>query len=305
MKKKILITGISGLLGGNLAYILRNKYDIMGWYNLNKVFIPEVDSFKADITDKQSVKRFLSDYNPDIILHCAALANIDYCEKNKEETKRVNVEGTQNIVSACNNQDTKLVYVSTDSVYDGEKGNYAEGDPISPCNYYGLTKYEAEDTIKTHKNHIIVRTNIFGWNIQNKHSLAEWILYNLERGCGINGFNDAIFSSIYTMEFARIMDKMLDKGLIGTFNFSSRTSLSKYEFATLIAETFSKDKALIKSISIEDYSFFAKRGKDLSLNTQKLSKVLGEDLPSIEECVHAFFKDYKGGLCDKIKRCCV
>lgn len=299
--KKLLITGISGLLGGNLAYVLRDRYNIMGWYNDHKVSIPGVGSFRVDIGDKQSVKKFLFDCNFDIILHCASLTNVDYCEKNKAETAIVNVEGTRNIVSACDNQDIKLVYISTDSVYDGKRGNYIESDLISPCNYYGLSKYEAENVVKAHKNHIIVRTNIFGWNIQNKHSLAEWILFNLENGCDINGFNDAVFSSIYTMEFAKIMNKMLDKGLTGIFNFGSRSSLSKYEFAILIAEAFNKDKSLIKSISIEDFSFSARRGKNLSLNTQKLSKALGEDLPSLEECVHAFFRDYESGLPGKLK----
>ncbi len=304
MKKKLLITGISGLLGSNLAYVLRDKYDITGWYNYHKVFISGLDAYKVDIANKQSVKKFLSDYMPDIILHCASLTNIDYCENNKEETRKVNVEGTQNIAAACGNQDTKLVYISTDAVYGRDKGDYTEGDPISPCNYYGLTKYEAESSIKAHENHIIVRTNIFGWNIQNKHSLAEWILYNLQRGCSINGFTDVVFSSIYTLEFAGIMDKILDKDLMGTFNLGSRTFLSKYDFAVLIAKIFNQDKDLIKPISIEDYPFSAKRGKNLSLDTQKLSKALAQDMPSIEECVHAFFKDYKSELCDEIKRCC-
>lgn len=303
MKKKLLITGISGLLGSNLAYALRNKYDITGWYNQHKVFIPLVNSFKVDITDERTVKDFLSEYNPNTILHCASLTDIDYCEKNKEGTRKVNVEGTKNIVSACSSQNTKLVYISTESVYEGKEGNHKEEDAISPRNYYGLTKYEAESAIKAHKNHIIVRTNIFGWNIQNKHSLAEWILYNLERGCGINGFKDAIFSSIYTMEFAKIINMMLGNNLTGTFNLASRTSMSKYEFAALIAKTFNMNKALIKPISIGDHHFSAKRGKDLSLNTQKLSKALGKDLPSVEECVNAFFKDHKKGLCDEIKRC--
>ncbi len=292
------------MLGSNLAYVFRKRYDMAGWYNSHKVFIPGVDSYKLDITDKQAVREFLSGYKADIILHCASLTNIDYCENNKEETRKINVEGTENIASACISPDTKLVYISTDSVYDGKKGKYIEDDPVSPCNYYGLTKYEAEAAVKKHKNHIIARTNIFGWNIQNKHSLAEWMLYNLERGCGIKGFNDAIFSSIYTIEFARIMDMMLDKDLMGTFNLASRTSLSKYDFAVLIAETFKKDKALIKSISVDDYPFSAKRGKNLSLDTQKLSKALGAKLPSVEECVNLFFKDHESEVCDEIKRWC-
>lgn len=302
MKKKLLITGISGLLGSNLAYSFRDKYDITGWYNSHKVFMPGVNSYKVDITDEQLIKEFLSKHKFDIILHCASLTNIDYCENNKEETRKINIEGTQNIVSACDNQNTKLVYISTDAVFDGKKGNYIEDDPVSPCNYYGLTKYEAEKVVKEHKNHIITRTNIFGWNIQDKYSLAEWILYSLQEECSINGFNDVIFSSIYTIEFAKIIDIMLDKDLIGTFNLASRTSLSKYEFAILIAETFNKDNDLIKPLSIDSYPFFAKRGKNLSLDTQKLSRVLTKDIPLIKECVYAFFKDYKSGLCNKIKR---
>ncbi len=141
MKKKLLITGISGLLGSNLAYMFQDKYEITGWYNLHKVFIPKVDSFKVDITDKQSVKEFLSNYKPDIILHCASLTNIDYCENNKEETRKINVEGTENIASVCSGQDVKLVYISTESVYEGRNGNHREDDHISPRNYYGLTKY--------------------------------------------------------------------------------------------------------------------------------------------------------------------
>ncbi len=301
MKKNLLITGISGLLGSNLAYALRDKFNIVGWYNYHKVFIPGVDSYKADITDKQSIKEFLSDYQPGIIIHCASLTDIDYCEKNKEETRRVNVEGTRNILFACANQDTKLVYISTDAVYEGKMGNYAEDSPVSPRNCYGLTKYEAEAAVREHKNHIIARTNIFGWNIQDKFSLAEWILDSLQRGSGINCFTDAIFSSIYTLEFAGVVDMMLDKDLTGTFNLASRTSLSKYEFAALIAETFNLDKALIKPVSIEGHSFSAGRGKNLSLDTRKLSRALAHDMPSIEECVQAFFKDYKSGIRDEIK----
>ncbi len=291
------------MLGSNLAYFFRDKYDITGWYNLHKVFIPGVDSFKVDITDKQSVKDFLADYKPNIILHCASLTNIDYCETNKDETRRVNIEGTQNIASACRDQDVKLVYISTESVYEGKKGNHIEDDLIAPRNYYGQTKYEAEASIKNHKNYIIVRTNIFGWNVQNKHSLAEWILDNLQKGRSVEGFNDAVFTSIYTLEFSRILDKMLEKDLTGIFNLACRRPLSKYDFAVLIAKAFGKDISLIKPITIDAYPFFAKRGKNLSLNTEKLSKALGQEMPSIEECVDFFLKDYQSGLCDEIKRC--
>jgi len=300
--KKLLITGISGLLGGCIAYVLRNKYAITGWYNAHGVSIPGVKALKIDITDEQLLKKAIAEDEPDIILHCASLTNVDYCEKNKAETKKINVGGTDNIVAACKHKDIKLVYISTDSVYDGKAGNYSESDPVSPCNYYAITKYEAEESVKKHKNHLITRTNIFGWNIQNKQSLAEWILDNLGAGKCINGFKDAVFSSIYTIEFAKIMEQMLERNLAGIFNLGSRTSLSKFEFALLVAEVFNKDKFLVKPISIDDFSFAAKRGKNLSLNTQKLSQALGRALPSLEECTQEFFTDYKNGMPAKIKK---
>jgi len=302
MKKKLLITGVSGMLGSNVAYVLRDEYDIIGWYNSNPVFIPGTVSRKVDITDQGSVKRWMADCDPAIVMHCAALTNVDYCEKNKVEARKVNVEATGNIVAVCDNQDTKVVYVSTDSVYDGKKGNYTEGDPIVPCNYYGVTKCEAESVIKSRRNHIVVRTNIFGWNVQNKLSLAEWVVSNLERGCAFDGFMDAMFSSIYTMDFARILEIMLRRDLVGTFNLGSRTSVSKYDFAALIAGAFNKNKDLITPISIDGFAFAAKRGKNLSLNTNKLSRALGAELPSIEECVSAFAKDRERGVADEIKR---
>jgi len=300
--KKLLITGISGLLGGGIAHALRDKYAITGWYNAHGVSIPGVKALKIDITEEQPLKKALAEDRPDMILHCASLTNVDYCEKDRVETQKINVGGTENIVAACKQGGIKLVYISTDSVYDGKTGNYAESDPVSPCNYYGVTKYEAEDSVRKYKNHLIVRTNIFGWNIQNKQSLAEWILDNLEAGKCINGFKDAVFSSIYTIEFAKIMEQMLERNLTGTFNLGSRTSLSKYEFALLIAKVFNKDVSLIKPISIDDFSFAAKRGKNLSMNTQKLSKALDRELPSLEECVQEFFRDYKNGMPDKIKK---
>ncbi len=264
--------------------------------------MPGVDTYRVDITDKEAVSSFISDYKPEIILHCASLTNIDYCEKSKDETKKINVQGTENIAYACKSQDIKLVYISTDAVYDGTKGLYTEESAVSPCNYYGQTKYQAESSVKAHDNHIIARTNIFGWNIQNKYSLAEWILYNLQRGFAISGFNDAVFSSIYTMEFSRIMDLMLDKDLRGIFNLASKSRISKYDFARQIARTFKLDDNLIKPISINDHPFSGKRGKDLSLDVKKLSKALACDMPSIEDCIGLFLKDYENSLCDKIRR---
>ncbi len=298
----MLITGVSGLLGSNLAYYFREKYDVLGLYLSHPVAMEGIQTQKADILSESSLKKAVQDFNPGIIVHCASLANIDFCEKNEDFADRVNVFGTRTVVETIKDDEIKLVYISSDSVYDGYKGNFLETDPVSPQNYYGLSKYKGELEALRKGNSLILRTNLFGWNVQNKHSIAEWILNELTQRREIRGFSDVYFSSIYTFALAHILDKATEFNLTGLFNCGSCTSLSKYEFAIRIAECFNLDKGLIKPISIDHHDFKAIRGKNLTLNIDKLRNALGENLPSIQESIETFYKDFKDGLPGKIRR---
>jgi dTDP-4-dehydrorhamnose reductase len=291
-KNKMLITGVSGLLGSNLAYYFKDKYDILGLYNSHPVLIDGIYTEKCDITESDNIKRTISDFSPNLIIHCASLTNVDECEVNKEFTRLVNVSATKNIVEEASDKDIKLIYISTDSVYDGVKGNFSEDDEVNPQNYYGQTKYEGELEVSKHANSLILRTNLFGWNIQDKHSLGEWILKELKANKRVNGFKDACFSTIYTLEFARVIDISIQKNLTGVFNCGSTDSCSKYEFAIKIANRFNLDKELINAISIDEFNFKAKRGKNLSLTVRKIEKALNYKMPVIEKSIDAFYSDF-------------
>ncbi len=290
-KNKMLITGVSGLLGSNLAYYFKDKYDILGLYNSHPVLLDGISTQKCDITESDNIKRTISEFYPNVIIHCASLTNVDECEADKEYTKIVNVSSTKNIVEAVSDKEIKLIYISTDSVYDGVKGTFSEDDEVNPQNYYGQTKYEGELEVLKHSTSLILRTNLFGWNIQDKHSLGEWILKELKANKIINGFTDAYFSTIYTMELARIIDIAIRKNLTGVFNCGSIDSCSKYEFAIKIANRFNLDKELINAISIDKFNFKAKRGKNLSLTVRKIEKTLNYKMPVIEESIDAFYSD--------------
>lgn len=301
-KKKMLITGVSGLLGNNLAYYFRDRYKILGLYHTHPVSIEGIQTQRLDVLSEADLKRVIHGFKPDVLIHCASLTNIDQCEMDKELTRKVNLLGTRIIVEGINREDsTKLIYISTDSVYDGRKGYFSESDKVNPLNYYGLTKYEGEIEVLKRDNSLIFRTNIFGWNIQDKYSLAEWILHELSNNQSIRCFKDVYFSSIYTFEFARILDMAIDKDLTGVYNCGSRTSLSKYEFALCIAERFNLNKSLIKPISIDDFSFKARRGKNLTLNVHKLNDALNYLPLTITESIDAFYRDFKAGLPERIK----
>jgi len=302
IKNKMLITGVSGLLGNNLAFYFRDKFNILGLYLSHPVTINGIQTQKADILSGDSLKSIVRKFNPDIIIHCASLTDVDFCEMNREITDMVNVKGTKIVVESITKRNTKLVYISSESVYDGGKGDFRESDPVDPQNYYGLSKYKGELEVLKKSGALIIRTNIFGWNIQEKFSIAERIINELSNKRPVKGFRDAFFSSIYTFDLAEILDKAIDRDLGGIYNCASRTSLSKYEFALHVADCFHLEKELIRPISIDDFDFKAKRGKDLTLNVSKLQNVLNYQFPSIIESIQDFHKDSQSGIQQKIKR---
>ena len=301
-KTKLLITGVSGLLGNNLAYYFKDKYEILGLYNSHPVNINGIRTGKCDITSKGSIERVIHEFNPSIILHCASITDVEQCDRDKDIAEKINVLSAAYLTEIIMGQDIKLVYISTDAVYDGVRGDSSESDKVNPLNFYGRSKYEGELEIAKKENALIFRTNIFGWNIQNKKSLGEWVLDELQSNRRINGFKDACFSSIYTLEFARIIDIAIRKDLSGVYNCGSADSCSKYEFAIMIADCFGFDKALVSPVSIDDFDFQAERGKKLDLNINKLQKRLDYRLPAVDQSIEAFYRDYKCGLPSEIKR---
>ena len=295
-----MITGVSGLLGNNLACYFRNKYDILGIYNEHSVTISGILTERCDLADEKSLKRIIEAFDPSIVIHCASLTNIDFCESENELATRINILPTK-YLSQNLRGDIILIYVSSDSVYDGVEGNISEESKVNPQNYYGLSKLRGEQEVLNKEGSLVLRTNIFGWNIQNKKSLGEWILYELLSNRKIQSFQDAYFSSIYTFELARIIHIAINKNLSGIFNCASSDSCSKYEFALKIADRFGLNRELVSPISIDDFGFKAKRGKNLSLNVNKIRDALDYDIPSVDKSIDAFYRDYKSGLPEDIR----
>jgi dTDP-4-dehydrorhamnose reductase len=300
-KKNMLITGVSGLLGNNLARYFRDKCEILGLYNAHQVTIAGTNVERCDLTDAANIGRIITEFKPQILIHCAGLTNIDQCQEDKKTATKLNVLATKNTVKEVIDKEVYLIYISTDAVYEGAKGNYSENDHINPQNYYGRTKYEGELEVLRKESALVLRTNFFGSNVQNKKSLAEWILGELKAKRRINAFKDAYFSSIYTMELAKVIDISIEKNLRGVHNCGSADSCSKYVFALKIAGIFGLDKTLVTPISIEDFEFRARRGKNLTLNVNKLQKGLDYELPTLNHSVEAFYSDYRCQLAGELR----
>jgi dTDP-4-dehydrorhamnose reductase len=299
----ILITGASGMLGANVVMEGRKKNKKMvAIFNNNPVKFPGVECLRIDLSDTNAIANLIFSLKPRFIIHCAALTNVDWCEEHPIETKNVNRDIAFYIAEAAQKINSLFIYISTDSVFDGDIGNYTEENSPNPLNVYSSSKRGAELLIERKiKNSLIIRTNIYGWNLQNKLSLAEWIIGTLESGQKLTAFEDVIFSPILVNDLATIIFDMIEAQLNGVYHIGSSDSCSKLKFACELADTFELDRKLIQPISIDSLNLKAKRPKNSSLQTRKICLDLGVSMPTVKSGILNFKKLRDSGFVEEIK----
>ncbi|MCK5043482.1 SDR family oxidoreductase [Candidatus Pacearchaeota archaeon] len=295
-KDTILITGGSGLLGSNLAVFLGDKFNVYFLYNKNFVKLPNCEGIKIDLTNFEETKKLILKVKPKIIIHCAALTNVDYCEEKPHEAELINSQTTKNLAEISKQINSKLIYISTDSVFDGEKGDYSEEDKPNPINVYGKTKLNGENYVKSIcKNYTIIRTNIYGWNIRDKFSLAEWILNKLKKNETFFGFEDIQFTPLLVNNLGRIIFEICIKDIKGLYHIAGPEKCSKFDFAKIIAEVFCLNKDVIKLGNSDLVNFKAPRPKNISLDTEKIQNILKTNLFGVRRGLEEFkFLNEKG-----------
>ena len=292
---KILITGANGMLGSSLCRLYHKKHQVYALHRDKECFTACLADYSLDLTDTSKVGEVFNQINPDLVIHCASLTSLERCEQNPDLAISANVSVTENVVRSCS-AETKLVYISTDQVY-GEADDHSEANMnLQPVNRYGKTKYLGEQKAVEHcPDCIIVRTNIFGWNIKPRRiSSAEWIYHSLKNGEEITLFSDYTFSPIYTIYLGEIIMELVDMNFTGVINVGSPTHCSKYDFGQQLAGKFEFSQSLIKKGSIVDYAFKPSRSNNLTLNTQRLSD-LGIIAPDYRKSIKKF-KQNKLGL---------
>jgi len=233
---------------------------------------------------------YLNEIKPHLVIHCAALVNVDKCEEMKEYTDQLN----KRFVEVVNNNTfkSKIIFVSSDSVFDGLRGDYIETDKTKPLNYYAKSKVEAEvKLIKSKLSYLIIRTNIFGYHLPKSSSLVEWAIDKLSSNESIGGFEDVYFNPLYVDQLSDIIIKLIDIKIEGILNIASDTKLNKYDFLLEIADVFGFDKKLIEKKSVNEVEFKAKRPKNTTLNTDLLNEIIGFT-PSFREGVKKMYSDY-------------
>ena len=266
--EKVRITGAAGLLGSKLVEAVSEGHEVVPTHRTHRI---HPDSIRMDIIDGSEVARVLTRVKPELVVHAAAETNVDKCEINRELAWSANAEGTRNIASVCGKVGVKLVYVSTDYVFDGEKGLYGEEDEANPVNYYGFTKLEGERFVKEFcKDFVIARTSVlYGWQ-SGKLNFATWVVDSLENGKRISVVEDHYNSPTLADNLAEIILKTVRADATGMYHIAGSERISRYRFAIEIAEIFGLDPSLVTPVKMEDLKVWvAKRPRDSSLSVNK------------------------------------
>ena len=297
---RFLIIGGGGQLGSKILNYALGGHEIYVTYLTRKPTIKEDRAIELDKTNNSIVKKIVKRLAPDTVIDTAALHSVDYCETNREAAKKVNVMGTRNVAAACKENEAKMVFISTDYVFDGEKGNYKEDDPTNPINYYGQSKLEAETIIKkTCEDYIIARPSvIYSWIPSNQTqsssgkplNFAMWLSQKLERGEPVNIVSDQYSSPTLADNLAETLLAMCVKNVTGLYHVAGGTKLNRYEFSVKLAEKMSYDKKLITPIETSQLKQKARRPMDSSLSVEKIEKILNTKLPTFDEALNIFRK---------------
>ena len=276
---KFLITGGSGQLGYDIA----KELDKRGYHDY---IMPTSKEF--DITDKNRVEEVIAEYKPDVIFHCAAYTAVDKAEENKDTCFNVNVNGTKNITEAARKNKAKVVYISTDYVFNGTKdGEYVPEDKTDPINYYGYTKLCGEEAVSTLDDYLIVRISwVFGINGNN---FIKTMLRLSETKKELSVVSDQIGSPTYTEDLSKLLVDMVDKNKKGLFHATNEEYCTWYEFAKYIFEVNNIDMK-VNPILTKDYKTLATRPLNSKLNKDKLDKEGLDRLPSWKDATQRYCK---------------
>lgn len=279
---KFFITGVNGQLGYDVKRELleRGYTDILAPTRVD-----------LDITNEDAVKKMIREYRPSVIFHCAAYTAVDKAEEEQEKCYQVNVLGTKYLTEAAKEVGAKIIYISTDYVFDGTKeGLYQIEDKVNPVNYYGKTKYLGENFIREYDNHIIVRISwVFGINGKN---FIRTMLNLAESHKELNVVCDQIGSPTYTKDLAGLLVNMFLSNVKGLYHVTNEGYCSWYEFAEFIFKE-SRKKVKVHPILTKDYKTIAKRPLNSKLSKESLDDIGMKRLPEWQDAVSRYLKELK------------
>lgn len=280
---KVLVTGVKGQLGYDVVNELKKRgHEAVG-----------VDVEEMDITDGQACRRVITEAGPDAVIHCAAYTAVDAAEDNVDLCRRVNADGTRNIAAVCRDLDIKMMYISTDYVFNGQGLRpWEPDDEREPLNVYGQTKCEGEMAVEELvKKFFIVRIAwVFGVN--GKNFIKTMLRLGKENGA-VSVVDDQIGSPTYTYDLARLLVDMIESEKYGRYHATNEGLCSWYEFACEIFRQAGMDEVKVTPVDSDGFPAKAKRPSNSRMSKEKLTENGFERLPSWQNALERYLKALK------------
>ena len=290
---KILILGGSGLLGKKLVEKASDSFEVISTFNNHKIEHSKSRTIRIKLPDEIfNLKSLIFNEKPNLIINTIANTNIDYCEQHKTETYLLHVEMNKQIFKLCEDVASKLIFISSDYVFDGKKGDYMEYDKTSPVNYYGETKAIAESIILQNPTNTVLRSSlIYDWDPQVR--FLNYVVDKLRKNENIQAYDDFLTAPIFLEDLVGSIIKAVKKDASGIYNLAGPSCVTRMDFALAIARKFNFDKNLIEPVSVKSLDLIAERPRNSSLNKTKAEKDLDIKFRSIEEGINEVYKKYK------------
>jgi len=290
---KFLVTGSAGLVGSQVIKDLTESNDtIYSCYYNSK---PELGiATPLDLTNSENIIKTIENIKPDVIIHLAAMTNVDQCEKEKDLALEINAKATETLARQAAKHGSFFVYVSTDYVFDGESGLKKENDTTNPIDYYGKSKLDGEKALDDMASAwCIARTSTpFGLH-KTKKSFPLFVKENLEEKKQITIVTDQFTSPTYVPNLSKMLIEISTRKITGIIHTSGTTRISRYDVASLVAEKLNLDKDLIKPSTIQEMNWTAKRPRDSSLDVSKATLILKEKPMRFEPALDLFLNELK------------
>ena len=275
--KRILVTGVSGFLGRYVATTLKNHHAVLGTYCNHTPVLDAEELTHLDLTDVETVQATCRAFRPDVVVHAAALSDVDACERHPNDAYDVNVRGTEAIAQAAVAVGARLIYISTDQVYDGVKGHYDEADVPQPLMVYGRTKLEGEHRATAIcRDTVILRIALlYGWGVPSRLNFVDRLIDQLQTGQEAALFIDQYRTPLYVVQAAEAIGRLIEAPEVRkTFNLGGGERINRYVFGLKLCEVFDLPKALLKPVEMSSMGGLAARPPDCSLNSSKISSRL-------------------------------
>ena len=290
MPKKLLIIGGASLVGSTIIDYAKDNYEIFTTENNTPITNSKVSSIKLNLLDdKKHILDYIEKIKPSAVIHTVAFPNVDFCESNHELTDLLHVKITKDISEICSSVNSKLIYFSTDAVFNGNNSiPYNELDRPDPLSYYGKTKLEAEKIILQNTNNVILRTTvIYGWHIRSR--FTNWVLDTLKNKKPVTAFIDQYNTPTLVDDLAKSVFSIIEKDLSGLFHASGKSCLNRFEFAQKLAISFGLDKNLVVPTKSSDISQIAPRPKNGCLDSSQFEDKSGIKFNEIDSGIDHIF----------------